>query len=284
MTASQAGRLRLTVLGCSTAAPDAEWPAAAFLVEWAETRLLLDVGQGSIRRLQRLMDPMDLSAVVVGHMHADHYLDLVGLRYLFPWGATSRHRLPVYLPPGGRAHLDDLATAISERDGFFDTAFDVTEYEGERPLALGPLTLRFFPGRHYVPAWGVVVHAPDGSRLAYTGDTGPSESVVDATRDVDLLLVEAALGRADDDDAERGHLSADEAIDLAGHAAARAALIVHYAPARRMELDALCRATGSWIRPAFAGMTMTVGPTIADGRARSYETRPEPTAVAARDR
>ena len=101
--------------------------------------------------------------------------------------------LPVHLPPGGRARLDALATAISERDGFFDTAFDAVEYDPGTPLAIGPLTVRFIRGRHYVPAWGVVVDAPDGSRLAYTGDTGPSDAVVDAVRGADLLLVEAAL-------------------------------------------------------------------------------------------
>ena len=34
---------------------------AGYLVEWDETAVLLDVGQGVIRRLQRLMDPTDLS-------------------------------------------------------------------------------------------------------------------------------------------------------------------------------------------------------------------------------
>ena len=57
-----------------------------------------------------MLDPRDLTGVIVGHMHADHYLDLAGLRYLFPWGeAAADSRLPVHLPPGGRARLDALA-------------------------------------------------------------------------------------------------------------------------------------------------------------------------------
>jgi ribonuclease BN (tRNA processing enzyme) len=283
MTVYQPARLRVTVLGCSTAAPDADGPAAAFLVEFDGTTLLLDVGQGSIRRLQRLMDPTDLGAVVVGHMHADHYLDLVGLRYLFPWGERARRPIPVFLPPGGRARLAALETAISERAGFFDAAYDVAEYDAARPLRIGPLVVRFVQGRHYVPAWGVVVEAPDGSRLAYTGDTGPSDAVVGGIADADLLLIEAAIRRPADDDLERGHLSAEEAIEMAGRAGARSALLVHYTPARRTELTALCDDAGPWIRPAVAGMTVTVGRRPTAGSAARYVPRRSPSAAAARD-
>ena len=252
------GRLRLTVLGSSTAAPHPDSPAAGYLVEWEETALLLDVGQGVVRALQAVADPLRLSGIIVGHMHADHYLDLVGLRYLYPWGEPTPTRLPVHLPPGGTARMHALAAAISERDGFFDAAYDLEEYDDRIPLQIGPLTIRFHQGLHYVPAWGVAVEAPDGARLVYTGDTGPSESMIEFARGADLLLVEAALRQSSHDDPRRGHLAAAEAIDLATAAQARSALIVHYAPDRRDELENLCEAAGSWIRPAIAGLTRTI--------------------------
>jgi ribonuclease BN (tRNA processing enzyme) len=256
MSARPVDRLQLTVLGCSTAAPSATSPASGFLIEWGETRVLLDVGQGVVRRLQRAMKPTALSAVLVGHMHADHYLDLVGLRYLFPWSEAAPRPLPVHLPPEGRVRLDALATAISERAGFFDASFDVSEFDPDRSLAVGPLVFRFVRARHYVPAWGVIVEAPDGTRIGYTGDTGPSDTVVDAVRDVDLLLIEAALRQPTHDDTERGHLTPGEAIGMALHAGVRSALLVHYAPSRRAELRDLCEAAGPWIQPAEPGLTV----------------------------
>jgi ribonuclease BN (tRNA processing enzyme) len=253
-------RLRLTVLGCSTAAPHPATPTAGYLVEWGSTAILLDCGQGVIRALQRLMDPHDLSAIVIGHMHADHYLDIVGLRYLYPWGEPAPDPLPIHLPPGGRTRLDSLSKAVSERDGFFDAAFDAREYEPDAAFKIGELRLRVIKGRHYVPAWGVVVDAPDGSRLAYTGDTGPSASVEEGVRDADLLLVESALGLAAHDDPERGHLTPEEAIELARRSRARSALLVHYSPARKPEMDKLCEAAGPWVRTAVDGLTVTVRP------------------------
>jgi ribonuclease BN (tRNA processing enzyme) len=260
MTDTLGARLRLTVLGCSTAAPDPATPTAGFLVEWGATAVLLDVGQGVIRNLQRVLDPHDLAAIVIGHMHADHYLDIVGLRYLYPWGEPAPDPLPIHLPPGGRPRLDALSRAVSERDGFFDAAFTAVEYDPDAELTIGELKLRFVRGRHYVPAWGVVIDAPDGSRLAYTGDTGPSASVEDGVRGADLLLVESALWSAHHDDEERGHLTPEEAIDLARRADARSAILVHYAPSRRETIQALCEAAGTWVRPAVDGLTVTVRP------------------------
>ena len=170
------GRLRLTVLGCSNALPHPDTPSAGFLVEWDETAILLDAGHGVAERLGPLADPRRLAGVVIGHMHADHFLSLVGLRYLFPW-AGGASRLPVHLPPGGWSRLDDLAAAISERAGFFDAAYAIDEYDPDAALTVGPFTIRFAPGRHYVPAWAVSVQAPDGARLVYTGDTGPSDTI-----------------------------------------------------------------------------------------------------------
>lgn len=254
------GRLRLTVLGNSTAVPHPESAAAGYLVEWGETAVLLDAGQGVIRSLQDRLDPHQLSAVVIGHMHADHSLDLVGLRYLYPWGERAPDPLPVHLPPGGRVRVDALASGISERAGFFEDAYDMDEYDPDVPLVIGPLTIRFNRGRHYVPAWGLTVEGPDGARIAYTGDTGPSDSVVEFSRDADLMLIEAALRLPAHDDLERGHLTAEEAIDMATRARARSALLVHYSPTRRTELEAMCAAAGPWIRPAVPGLTAIVRP------------------------
>ena len=59
----------------------------------------------------------------------------------------------------------------------------------------------------------------------------------------------ARLGLAAHDDPERGHLTPEEAIELAR--AARmpgTAILVHYGPARRAEMDAMCAAAGPWVR------------------------------------
>jgi ribonuclease BN (tRNA processing enzyme) len=258
MTVDPQRRLRLTVLGFSTAVPHPASPASGYLVSWDTTAILLDAGQGVASRLAREIDPRDLAAVIVGHMHADHYIDIAALRYLYPWGAPAARRLPVHLPPGGRDRMTALAIAISERDGFFDSAFDVAEYDERTPLEIGDLTVRFARSQHFVPAWATSVETPDGRRLVYLGDTGPTDAAVAFARGADLLLVEAALRSTADDDTIRGHLMPDEAIDLARRAEARSALLVHFDPDRTQEIAGMCAAAGDWIRPASAGMTVSL--------------------------
>jgi len=86
--------------------------------------------------------------------------------------------------------------------------------------------------------------------------------MVGFAREADLLLVEAGRRTDADDDPERGHLTAQEAIDMALRAQARETLLVHYAPARRADLEAMCDASGAAIRPAVAGLVRTISPRL----------------------
>ena len=46
-----------------------------FAVESDGTAILVDCGQGIIRGLMDRLDPRTLYAIIVGHLHADHYID-----------------------------------------------------------------------------------------------------------------------------------------------------------------------------------------------------------------
>ena len=226
---SHAFDMRLTVLGCGPAAPQPDTPASGLLVESGSTAILLDCGQGVAARLVRRIEPGRLSAVIIGHMHADHFIDLAGLRYRFPWGERMTPRLPVLLPPGGLARFGELAGVVSERTGFFDDAFEVREYDPAATDRIGDIDVGYVPGLHYVPAWGVSLVDPDGTRIVYVGDTGPNPDLAAAAADADLMVCEATLGSADEDDpVRRGHLTIDEAIDHGRAARARRLLITHY--------------------------------------------------------
>jgi ribonuclease BN (tRNA processing enzyme) len=236
---------RVTVIGAGTSAPQPETPASGILVETASTGVLIDCGQGVIRGLMPLRDPRELDAIIVGHLHADHYIDLISLRYLMPWAGFTGRRIPVLLPPGGRRRLDELASAISEREGFFDHTFEVIEYDPARRAEIGDLTIDFLPGSHYVPAWGCAIRDRHGRLIVVSGDTGPNDSLVEASRGADLFIVEATLVSAAEDDPARGHLTFDEALDMGARAGARQTILVHYRPQNREAIVAACAAQGA---------------------------------------
>lgn len=234
--------MRLTVIGSGTSQPQVETPASGLLIETDETALLVDCGQGIIRQLMGVRDPRELDAIVIGHMHADHYIDLVALRYLLPWEGVAGEHMPVLLPPGGKERLNALATAISERPRFFDDAYSVLEYDPGHRLHVGDLTISFVAGRHYVPAWGCIVEAPDGARLAISGDTGPSDAFVAAAAGADVAVIEATLNDAAFDDPRRGHLTPEEAIDMADRAGCPRVVLVHFRADLQERVDRVCAA------------------------------------------
>ncbi|HJW22328.1 MAG TPA: MBL fold metallo-hydrolase [Candidatus Limnocylindrales bacterium] len=253
--------MRLTVLGTGTARPVPDTPASGVLVQTASTNVLFDIGSGVASKLEATIGALSLSGLVVGHYHADHWIDIAPLRYRFPWGEPPARPLPVRLPPfRWRDQVDRLALAIGEREGFFDIAFAIEPYESGVPFQIGDLTITPHPVGHYIPAWSMNIVGPGGTRIVYAGDMGPSESVVDLARGADLLILEATLESAAIDDARRGHLSTEEAIDHARRAGVPQALLVHYHSDRRAQIAALCEASGVPIRPATPLLSIEVGP------------------------
>jgi ribonuclease BN (tRNA processing enzyme) len=237
--------MRVTIVGSGTSAPQPETPSSGILVETSSTGILIDCGQGVIRGTMPIRDPRELDAIVVGHLHADHYIDVVSLRYLLPWAGFTGRRLPILLPPGGRARMDELASAISERPGFFDHTFDVREYDPQVELTIGDLTLGFLPGNHYVPAWGCRLSDKAGHVVVVSGDTGPNERLVESARGADILIVEATLLAVGEDDPKRGHLTVDEAVGIGRDAKVGRTVLVHHRTQNHEAVLAASRASAS---------------------------------------
>ncbi len=236
---------RVTIVGSGTSAPSPETPASGILVETDTTAILVDCGQGVIRGLMPIRDPRALDAIVVGHLHADHYIDVVSLRYLQPWAGFTGRRMPLLLPPGGITRMDELAAAISERKGFFDHTFDVREYDPAAELTIGDIELGFVPGKHYVPAWGCRLRDAAGRRIVMSGDTGPNDALLEAARGADLLIVEATLLEAGEDDPKRGHLTVDEAVEIGRTANVGRTVLVHHRAQNHEAVLAACAGSDS---------------------------------------
>lgn len=266
--------MRLTILGTGTARPVGDSAQSGVLVESGETKILFDIGSGVASQVEARMNAADLSALLVGHFHADHWIDIGPLRYRFPWAEAAPRPLPVYLPPGGRDKLTHLAAAINERPAFFEAAFAITEYDTDLHIEIGGFVIVPHAVGHYIPAWSMDITGPGGERVVYAGDMGPSEMVVDLARGADLLILEATLENGAFDDARRGHLDTGEAIDHVRRAGVPKGLLVHYHSERRAVIAAQCAASGVPVEPAVPGMVVDVerGSVRIAGRPGGYET------------
>ena len=88
-------RVLVKVLGKSPSWQDADGACTGYLVEEAGVRLLLDCGSGVFAKLRGAVDYHAVDAVLITHLHADHFLDLVPFSYALTYGPRRRAERPV---------------------------------------------------------------------------------------------------------------------------------------------------------------------------------------------
>lgn len=230
--------MQVTVLGKSPSWQDAGGACSGYLVQQDDFKLLLDCGNGVFSKLRPVCDYVDVDAIVITHMHADHFLDLVPFSYALRyaprqqpvavggWPGTDAPARPhLYLPGGGGQMLRRVVGTWGNED-LIDSAFALDEYDPVDELEVGPFGVRFCEVPHYVTTYAVEL-SWNGRRFTFGADCRPNEELVRFARDTDMLMIEATLPRPERDGV-RGHLTAREAGEHGRLAAARRLVVTHY--------------------------------------------------------
>lgn len=215
--------MQLTVLGCAGTFPGPDSPCSGYLVEHDGFRLVLDLGAGALGQLQRHCGLLDVDAVYITHLHADHCIDLVAYSYArryHPDGVPPV--LSVYGPMGTRARISGSFEAPPV-DGLLDVFDFRTVTAGT--VAIGPFEVTTAIMNHPVECHGLRISA-GGRTLAYSADTGETDALVEIARDADLLLCEASW-LSDREHPPGVHLTGREAGEHAHRAAARRLVLTH---------------------------------------------------------
>ena len=215
----------ITVLGKSPSFQDAGGACSGYLVEDAGACVLLDCGNGVFAKLRERRDHLSVDAVIVSHLHADHFLDLVPFAYALTYGPRRPARRPVlHVPAGARATFRRVVGAWGSED-LIEGAFEIVEYQGSDTLSIGPLTVDFQPVPHFIPTWAVRFRAAGGT-FVFGADCAPNDELADFAGAADLLFAEATITRPESD-GPRGHMTAAEAGALGRLAGARRLVLVH---------------------------------------------------------
>jgi ribonuclease BN (tRNA processing enzyme) len=231
--------MRLTVLGKSPSWQDAGGACSGYLVEEGNTAVLVDCGNGVFAKLRERIDYVDVDAVVLSHLHADHFLDLVPYSYALTyaprqqpvpvdrWPGTDCPACPVlHAPPGARDLFRRVVGAWGNED-LIEKAFELREYDPADEIEVGPIRVAFQPVPHFTETFAMSISSANGSgRIVYGADSSPTDALTEFARDADLMLVEATLPRPERT-GMRGHLTPEEAGGHARQAGAKRLLLVH---------------------------------------------------------
>ena len=251
--------MRITVLGKSPSWQDAGGACSGYLVEYDDFAMLLDCGNGVFSKLRHFCDYVDVGAVLLSHMHADHCLDLVPFSYALTyaprqqpvpvagWPGTDVPARPQLYAPVGAGDAFRQIVSCWGNDDLIDKAFELHEYDAPDELEIGPFRIRFCEVPHFMPAYAIEVAANGGGRLTYSSDCAPNDDLVQFARGTDMLLIEATLPRPERTGI-RGHLTPAEAGEHGRRARARRLVLTHFSD----ELDAdwaLAEASGAFRGP-----------------------------------
>jgi ribonuclease BN (tRNA processing enzyme) len=218
--------MRLTVLGCSGSVPGPDSAASSYLVTAEGFHLVLDLGSGALGALQRHLAVGEIGAIALSHLHPDHCMDLCGLYVAVKYSPSGPlRRIPVYGPEGSGGRMA-MAYGLPNDPGMRN---ELEFHDWESAQRIGPFTVRVAPVAHPVPAYAIRVEH-GGKVLVYSGDTGPTDALVELARGADALLCEAALRDGDANNPPELHLTAGEAGDHAKRAGVRRLIVTHVPP------------------------------------------------------
>ncbi len=229
MTTSDADgqRVVVTVLGSAGTHAGPGRACASHLVEGAGTRILLDCGNGSLTNLQQRCDVADVDALVLSHLHPDHFADVYSLYYALRFHPRGEQVLPVYAPSGACAHLSQLLSADSAPR--FASIFDFHEVAAGAELAIGAASVQLHAAEHPVETLACRITLA-GRTVAYTADSGYTQRLIPCAQDADVLLCDATWLERQRPLPDGVHMTGAEAARLATEADVRTLVLTHIIP------------------------------------------------------
>jgi ribonuclease BN (tRNA processing enzyme) len=231
--------MRLTVLGKSPSWQDAGGACSGYLLEEDGVAVLLDCGNGVFSKLRHYRDYTTVDAVLISHLHADHFLDLVPYSYALTyaprqqpvpvdrWPGTSSPASPRLIVPPRAGEVFRSVVGSWGSEDLIENAFSIEEYDVSSRPEVGPFRFSFCHVPHFRETFAICVQSAGGAaRLVFGADSRPTEQLVKFASGADLLLIEATLPRPERE-GERGHLTPREAGEHGRDSGVRRLVLTH---------------------------------------------------------
>jgi ribonuclease BN (tRNA processing enzyme) len=184
------------VLGCGDSFGSGGRHHTCFFFDTPDSKLLIDFGASALIAMHRAgLDPSLVDAVVLSHLHGDHFGGLPFLILDAAFISCRSRPLIVAGPPGTEKRLRETTDAMFP--GIWTTPRRCTlqfiELEDGRTTTVAGAAVTPYRVIHDsgAPAFALRV-ASGGRTVAYSGDTAWTDRLIDAARDADLFLCEAS--------------------------------------------------------------------------------------------
>jgi len=217
--------LIVTILGSGTGLPSLARSSPAYLLSFRGTRLLIDCGSGTLRRLLHAGQPYaEIDAIFVTHCHADHVADLVPLLHALAIEDKRVRPLELYGPQGFPEVLEKLIVPLASRP----RGFELQPRVAASSQHWRELKISTSPTAHSARLPSIAYRFVAGGRtVVFSGDTDYRPELATFASAADLLVLDCSFSDANKVD---GHLCPRECGALATDAGAQTVVLSHLYP------------------------------------------------------
>jgi ribonuclease BN (tRNA processing enzyme) len=246
--------MRLTIAGSGDAFGSGGRFQTCLLLETAKATLMVDCGASSPVALNvRNVRFGDVDAVILSHLHGDHFGGLPFLLVDAQLGSRRDRPLTIAGPPGTAARLtaalEVFFPGATQKEWRFP--FQIVEIEPGQPVDLLGHRIETTEVVHRSGAPSTALRIADGARVfAYSGDTEWTEALVPVAAGADLFVVECYSHTVN----IPGHLCWDILRARLPDLTARRIVVTHMSPAMLAHVGDI-RAAG--LTAAEDGLTIT---------------------------
>ncbi len=235
--------MKLTIVGSGDAFGSGGRSNTCFWLETAKSTLVVDFGASALPALKaQALDPNRIDAIVLSHLHGDHF---GGLPFLLIDGQhLARREKPLLIagPPGARARLDAALEVFFPQSSGSKWRFpwQVMEVVPGQPADVLGHALLSAEVIHQSGAPSTALRLSDGEKIfAYSGDTEWTDALLPIAADADLFVSEcyAYAGKI------TGHMSWEILKARLADLRARQVMVTHMNPSVLARLDEI-RAAG----------------------------------------
>lgn len=229
--------MKVVIIGSGASSPDSERSSPSQVIVLDKERLLFDCGPGTGMNLMKAgISPAAISRIFLTHLHMDHSLEfpfIVFGGYLV--GRQGEVRL--YGPPG----TIDFCKSLFERVypsapeivlRMREDGWDVAPHEATKGLVCQADSYRVLsvPVEHEIPGIAYRIETEEGI-VVISGDTRPSNSLVELAKGADLLIHECSFPDDMVELAQRtNHSAASEVGEVANQARVKKVVLTHLFP------------------------------------------------------
>lgn len=190
------------------------------------TKILIDLGAGTISRLLKVQNPCDLQAIFISKWSADHCLDIFALASYYAENLEEGKRIKLYCPKE--------ESALYLQQAMLLLCFEIVFLEDGQVLNIGALNVQVIMqefgqlSASFVLYYGL-------KKLVYTGDVGNIERLFTIANKADVLICDACYPHAQWEP-NFNHLSAMQAGELGRQVDAKLVLLSNLSPKINEEL------------------------------------------------